>query len=206
MIYLIIGLLVGFFVALPVGAVAVLCINRTLQYGIKSGFYTGIGVAVADFLYGTLAVFGLVAVSGESLQNQPVLRLVGGLCIMFIGAQMVAKKIDNIKLVDLQKENNFKNAATGALLTISNPVTVLAFISVLSYLNFLLHQVTWIDSIFIVVGIFFGSLIWWVTLCCLALKLKDNLNLKKLKKINLFSGFLIFFFGILLILSTYKLR
>ena len=90
MIYLVIGLLVGFFVALPVGAVAVLCINRTLQYGIKSGFYTGIGVAAADFLYGTLAVFGLVAVSGESLQNQPVLRLVGGLCIMFIGAQMMA--------------------------------------------------------------------------------------------------------------------
>lgn len=205
MIYLVIGLLVGFFVALPVGAVAVLCINRTLQYGIKSGFYTGIGVAAADFFYGTLAVFGLVAVSGESLQNQPVLRLVGGLCIMFIGAQMMAKKIDKIKLVDLQRQDNFKNAVTGALLTISNPVTVLAFISVLSYLNFLLHQVAWIDSIFIVIGIFFGSLIWWVTLCYLALKLKDNLNLRKLKKINLFSGFLIFFFGVLLILSTYKL-
>ena len=110
MIYLVIGLLVGFFVALPVGAVAVLCINRTLQYGIKSGFYTGIGVAAADFFYGTLAVFGLVAVSGESLQNQPVLRLVGGLCIMFIGAQMMAKKIDKIKLVDLQRQDNFKNS------------------------------------------------------------------------------------------------
>ena len=85
MIYLSIGLLVGFFVALPVGAVAVLCINRTIQYGIKAGFYTGIGVALADFFYGILAVFGLVVVSGDSLQNQPVLRLVGGLCIMFIG-------------------------------------------------------------------------------------------------------------------------
>ena len=118
---------------------------------------------------------------------------------------MMAKKIDKIKLADLQRQDNFKNVVTGALLTISNPVTVLAFISVLSYLNFLLHQVTWIDSIFIVVGIFFGSLIWWVTLCCFALKLKDNLNLRKLKKINLFSGFLIFSFGVLLILSTYKL-
>ena len=118
MIYLVIGLLVGFFVALPVGAVAVLCINRTLQYGIKSGFYTGIGVAAADF-YGTLAVFGLVAVSGESLPKSTSLRLVGGLCIMFIGAQMMAKKIDKIKLVDLQRQDNFKNAVTGALLTIN---------------------------------------------------------------------------------------
>ena len=64
---------------------------------------------------------------------------------MFIGAQMMAKKIDKIKLVDLQRQDNFKNAVTGALLTISNPVTVLAFISVLSYLNFLLHQVAWIE-------------------------------------------------------------
>ena len=117
----------------------------------------------------------------------------------------MAKKIDKIKLADLQKQDNFKNVVTGALLTISNPITVLAIISVLSYLNFLLHQVAWIDSIFIVAGIFFGSLIWWTILCYLALKLKDNLNLRKLKKINLFSGFLIFFFGVLLILSTYKL-
>ena len=68
------------------------------------------------------------------------------------------KKIDKIKLVDLQRQDNFKNAVTGALLTISNPVTVLAFISVLSYLNFLLHQVAWIDSIFIVIGIFLALL------------------------------------------------
>ena len=105
MIYLFIGLLVGFFVALPVGAGAVLCIIRTIQYGIKAGFYTGIGVALADLFYGILAVFGLVAVSGDSLQNQPVLRLVGGLCIMFIGAPMMAKKIKGIKYLEIQKEN-----------------------------------------------------------------------------------------------------
>ena len=103
------------------------------------------------------------------------------------------KKIDKIKLVDLQRQDNFKNAVTGALLTISNPVTVLAFISVLSYLNFLLHQVAWIELNFYSGRYFFGSLIWWTILCYLALKLKDNLNLRKLKKINLFSGFLIFF-------------
>ena len=205
MIYLSIGLLVGFFVALPVGAVAVLCINRTIQYGIKAGFYTGIGVALADFFYGILAVFGLVVVSGDSLQNQPVLWLVGGLCIMFIGAQMMAKKIRGIKYLEVQKENNIKYIITGALVTISNPVTVLAFISVLSYLNFLLHKVSWVGSLLIVIGIFFGSLVWWVSLSYISLRFKDNLNLKSLQKINLFSGFLIFLFGILLILSIYKL-
>ena len=124
---------------------------------------------------------------------------------MFIGAQMMAKKIRGIKYLEVQKENNIKYIITGALVTISNPVTVLAFISVLSYLNFLLHKVSWVGSLLIVIGIFFGSLVWWVSLSYISLRFKDNLNLKSLQKINLFSGFLIFLFGILLILSIYKL-
>lgn len=118
---------------------------------------------------------------------------------------MMAKKIRGIKYLEVQKENNIKYIITGALVTISNPVTVLAFISVLSYLNFLLHKVSWVGSLLIVIGIFFGSLVWWVSLSYISLRFKDNLNLKSLQKINLFSGFLIFLFGILLILSIYKL-
>ena len=60
MIYLVAGLIIGFFVALPVGASAVMCISRSLQYGFLAGLYTGFGVALADLVYGILAVFGLI--------------------------------------------------------------------------------------------------------------------------------------------------
>ena len=52
MIYLFTGLIIGFFVALPVGAAALLCINRSIQYGFKAGIFTGLGVATADLVYG----------------------------------------------------------------------------------------------------------------------------------------------------------
>ena len=58
------GVLVGFFVALPVGAVAMICINRSLQFGEKSGYYSGLGAAAADMFYGFIAIYGLTAVSG----------------------------------------------------------------------------------------------------------------------------------------------
>ena len=67
MIYLIAGLIIGFFVALPVGAAAVMCISRTIQFGFLTGLLTGLGVALADLLYGMFAVFGLFAISGETL-------------------------------------------------------------------------------------------------------------------------------------------
>ena len=65
MIYLVAGLIIGFFVALPVGASAVMCINRTLQYGLLSGLLTGFGVALADLVYGVIAVFGLLPLVHE---------------------------------------------------------------------------------------------------------------------------------------------
>ena len=86
------GMLVGFFVALPVGAVAMICINRSLQFWQTSGYYSGFGAAAADMLYGFVAIYGLTAVSGQLLQNQPVLQLAGGLCIIFIGVKMMTKK------------------------------------------------------------------------------------------------------------------
>ena len=91
MIYLVAGLIIGFFVALPLGASAVMCINRTLNYGLLSGLLIGLGVALADLVYGALAVFGLFAVSGETLESQPVLLLVGAFCIMFLGLRMMSK-------------------------------------------------------------------------------------------------------------------
>ena len=112
MIYLVAGLIIGFFVALPVGASAVMCISRSLQYGFLAGLYTGFGVALADLAYGILAVFGLFAISGETLESQPVLRLAGAFCIMFLCLRMMSKievttnkNIDH-ETVNLQITNN----------------------------------------------------------------------------------------------------
>ena len=68
------------------------------------------------------------------------------------------KKIRGIKYLEVQKENNIKYINAGALVTIGNPVTVLAFISVLS-INFLLHKVSWVGSLLLLLNLF-GSLVW----------------------------------------------
>ena len=79
------GLLVGFLVALPVGAIAMICINRTLQYGKISGYFSGLGAATADLIYGLIAIYSLTAISGQALVNQPVLltNIVPGLWLEF---------------------------------------------------------------------------------------------------------------------------
>ena len=54
----------GLAIAAPVGPIGVLCIRRTLAQGRAAGLLSGLGAATADALYGSVAAFGLTAVSG----------------------------------------------------------------------------------------------------------------------------------------------
>ncbi|MBL61277.1 MAG: lysine transporter LysE [Candidatus Pelagibacter sp.] len=200
MIYLIAGLIIGFFVALPVGAAAVLCINRSIQDGFKAGFSTGLGVAIADLVYGFLAVFGLFAISGETLESQPVLRLAGALCIMFLGCRLMSQTPISSNQ-NLNQITTLKGIITGFIVTISNPMTIIAFVAALSYVNYLIEQINYIRSSLIVVGIFLGSLSWWTILSVISIKLRENLTSKFMRNVNLSSGTLIFIFGIFIVIS-----
>ena len=200
MIYLIAGLIIGFFVALPVGAAAVLCINRSIQDGFKAGFSTGLGVAIADLAYGFLAVFGLFAISGETLESQPVLRLAGALCIMFLGCRLMSQTPISSNQ-NLHQITTLKGIITGFIVTISNPMTIIAFVAALSYVNYLIEQIDYIRSSLIVIGIFLGSLSWWTILSVISIKLRENLTSKFMRNVNLSSGTLIFIFGIFIVIS-----
>jgi len=147
--------LVGFFVALPVGAVAMICINRSLQFGEKSGYYSGLGAAAADMFYGFIAIYGLTAVSGQLLENQPVLHLAGGLCIIFIGVKMMSKKkFSSEENIPVDHETNIKDFVTTFIVTLSNPMTLIAFIAALSNIHSLFDEINFIKSTVIVSGIF----------------------------------------------------
>jgi threonine/homoserine/homoserine lactone efflux protein len=79
-IYLFIeGILIGLVVAVPVGPLGLLCINRALMMGPVCGFFSGLGVATADALAAGIAALGISLISGLLIQHQLALRLVGGI-------------------------------------------------------------------------------------------------------------------------------
>jgi threonine/homoserine/homoserine lactone efflux protein len=50
------GVLAGYGIAIPVGAIAILIVDMGLRRGFLSGFMAGAGAATADFIYALLAV------------------------------------------------------------------------------------------------------------------------------------------------------
>ena len=79
------GLALGLAVAAPVGPMSLLCMRRTLAGGFPAGFLSGLGVATADAIYGAVAAFGLVAVTGLLVGLGPWPRLVGAAVLLYLG-------------------------------------------------------------------------------------------------------------------------
>src|SRR5579863_6289337 len=91
------GLAAGLIIAAPVGPVNVLCIQRTLEKGWKSGIVSGVGAAFADTLYGGIAGFGISLVINFLLREQYWFRLIGGIVLMGIGVIYYLKKPGSLK-------------------------------------------------------------------------------------------------------------
>src|SRR5690349_4863181 len=80
--------MVGLILAVPVGPMALLCIQRTLRFGFLTGFVTGIGIATADSLYGLVGILGLSVVSEFLVLHQTIFKLGGGLFLGFLGLRI----------------------------------------------------------------------------------------------------------------------
>jgi len=83
--------LIGLAVAAPVGAMAVLCVQRTLDSGWPAGMMTGLGIASADATYAAIAAFGVAAVSQALVAWQVPLRIVGGAVLVYLGIRALLR-------------------------------------------------------------------------------------------------------------------
>jgi threonine/homoserine/homoserine lactone efflux protein len=154
---------------------------------------SGLGVATADGLYGLIAALGLSAVSSALIAHRAWLALCGGgfLCLLGIRS-ILAQPIDPNAPAAKAK---LAGAYLGTLLlTLSNPMTLLAFVAVSAGLG-LAAQPGYGHALSLAGGIFLGSAGWWVLLSAAASRLRPRLDKRALALVNRFSGSVLLGFG-----------
>ena len=198
------GLLLGFSVAAPVGPIGVLCINRTINKNFAAGFVSGLGAATADLIYGLIAGLGLTAVSTFLIDQKIWIQLIGLVFLIYLGIKTIIKKDNDIEFKSEVDKGLLKDYFSTLILTITNPITILFFIAVFSGLG-LSNTINGFHSVMqLILGVFIGSCIWWLFLSGLTDKLKTRISKHILKWIDLVSGILILFFGLLILINLIK--
>jgi threonine/homoserine/homoserine lactone efflux protein len=197
------GLVIGFSIAAPVGPIGVLCIRRTLGEGRISGFVSGIGAATADALYGCIAGFGVTTVSRFFIDQQFWFRLIGALFLGYLGVRAFLSKP--------AAEAPSKAAATGLagayastlVLTLTNPVTILAFAAIFAGLGLGNAGGGYAAGMLLVSGVFLGSAAWWFLLSTGVALFRSWFNGPRLRWVNRVSGAIIAGFSFLSFLSLH---
>lgn len=197
--FLLKGMLVGIIIALPAGPVGVICIRRTIFHGRLAGFISGLGAASADAVFGIIAAFGLTFVSELLLDYQGWLRLAGAAFLLYIGIS--AFTADPLKGTRVQRdpEDLFADYISAFALTVSNPITILAFLAIFAGIGFSGPEATLGRAAILVLGVWFGSLLWWAGLAFGAGMVRLSFDRDHLVWINRGSGGILVFSGVALL-------
>lgn len=190
------GLIIGFSIAAPVGPIGVLCIRRTLEYGRWIGFVSGLGAATADAFYGLVAGLGLTIVTRFLIEQQSWLHVIGSVFLCYLGLRIFfSKPSEEAAKAKGKGRNVFKAYASTFLLTMTNPVTILSFLAIFSSLGMAKNESS-IADLLLVVGVFLGSVFWWLLLSQMAGLLAKHVGNCFFKCVNYVSGAVLVAFGI----------
>jgi len=186
---------IGFLVAAPVGAMALLCIERTLARGRAIGYATGAGIATADAVYASMAAFGMTALTGVLTGAQGWVRLVGGAFLVYLGVRAMASRAGRCR----------EESASGPLLgiygsafalTLANPQTIIAFAGIFAAAGLVATGGGWATPALTVAGVFAGSLGWWLVLVTVTGALRERVGERALLWVTRVSGAAIAVLGV----------
>ena len=200
--FLLRGLVIGFSIAAPVGPIGVLCIRRTLAEGRASGLVSGLGAATADAVYGCIAGFGLTFVLSFLVSQQAWFRLAGGVFLCYLGLKtFLGRPAEDTAST---KTSGLLGAYASTLfLTLTNPMTILSFVAVFAGLGVGSEARDYLSAGALVLGVFVGSALWWLSLSSGVGLFRSRLDLQKLAWVSRVSGVVIIGFGLLALLSLY---
>jgi threonine/homoserine/homoserine lactone efflux protein len=187
------GIATGLIIAAPVGPVNVLCIQRTLGKGWKSGLVSGLGAAVADTIYGSVAAFSITLVIDFLLREQFWIRVLGGFLLIAIGVLYYFRKPKTLQ--QGKEEATHSDFVSTFLLTLTNPTTVLSFIAVLATMGMKEQRSAGLTAL-LVAGIFLGSMMWWTILTVSVGALRSRINDHTMVWMNRVAGLAIGGFGV----------
>lgn len=188
------GISVGFVASIPLGPIGVLCIQRTLSNGRRSGFASGCGAATSDFFYAVVAGFSISMVTEFVQSHRALLFIAGAIVLIFLGIRMMLSK-PHLQMRIQRRERGprkmsslWQDFVSTFFLTISNPLALFVFMGAFSLIG--VHD-TRLERVLVVGGVLVGATAWWFTLTLLVGLFRKMLTLRRLLYVTRIAGAII---------------
>lgn len=185
----------GLLVSLPLGPMSILVIQRTANRDLKSGLYTGLGVALSDTFWSLLAGFSVSYMISFLEKYQTLIQIIGAVILFMLGLFIFnSHPIQALRKFKRKGTNPLQCFISAMLLALSNPIIVLAYIAVFAGLKLHYHVNQLLTPLSFSLGFFIGALSWWTIISLIITRLKHHFNLRILWWFNKISGIAIMLF------------
>lgn len=195
------GIVIGLAIAVPVGPIGALCVQRTLAEGRISGLVSGLGAATADTIYGFIAAFGVTMISGFLISHQMWLRIIGGAILFTLGLKTFLSR-PRKQAAPVSGNSLLTNFFSTFGLTLTNPITILAFAAIFAALGVVSGSQDLAALGMLILGVFFGSALWWLILSGGASLFRGWIGTHGMRWVNRISGIIIVAFGAIVLASV----
>ncbi len=174
-------------VAIPIGPVGLLLIQRSLKIGSLAGLASGLGAALADGLFGLLAALGLAALIDQLEAYRHFIRPLGSIVLMIVGIYFQFQEPPSLEAEEVLSVRYLHHYLWDSLstffLTLLNPMTIIAFAALFAGSDLIPEDPKKIQFAEVALGVFSGSLLWWTLLVVMARPLKRALSPLRIHRI-----------------------
>ncbi|AJY10017.1 LysE family translocator [Burkholderia dolosa] len=198
------SVVMGLSIAVPVGPIGMLCIQRSLSRGFRAGFATGLGAACADALYGLLGALGVAGVVAAFPMLAIGMKIAGGAFLAWL-AWCIARQPPAVSTSQRETPRTTvgRDFVTTFGLTLSNPMTILSFVGIFAALGPASVAAgaggrggaMGATVALMVAGVFIGSAIWWLCLSGATAALRTKMSNALMNGLSRVSAIVIAAFG-----------
>ena len=198
------GIALGLLVSVPLGPLGIILINRTIKRGVFSGFFSGLGLGIADVILAIIAGLGFGVIITFLNQKRSILSIIAGLIIVAAGIKVfLSNPVKDLRNRERSEKSLWRDFYSAFMLAITNPYTIVIFVAFFSGIpirNVRPERVPF----FLIPGLFIGAMAWWTFLSYFVNRFKNRIRLRVIVRINQIAGILIIGIGIAVLLSLFS--
>ena len=190
---------IGICASAPLGPAAILVLQKSLSYGHRAGFYTGLGATTIDTTYATLSIFALAWTQDFINTYEYTIYLIGGPIVALLGASMAFKDpFRKLKNGDPSRGASIKDYAEAVLTALSNPGAAFVMFALFAFFNINAGR-SGFSVLPIILGVAAGSMAYWFTFSYIFSKIRNVIKMSALVWLSRIAGIIVMIIGIALL-------
>ena len=190
---------IGICASVPIGPIAILVLQKSLSYGHKAGFATGLGATTVDTTYAIVSIFALAVAQNFLNTYETFIFLIGGIIVAALGWSMAFKDpFRKMKPGEEERGASIKDYLQAVATALSNPGAIFVMFALFAFFG-----VDAEDKGFrvfpIILAVAAGSIAYWFAFSRMFGTWRRAIDFKSLIWLNRIAGVVLMIIGIALV-------